>query len=345
MSATRPEESETDDAREGTHSPTSSVPAPARRSVAEFTGVSKKFGSVQALHEVDLRVRSGLVYGVLGPNGAGKTTLLRVVLGLVRPDAGSVTVLGHRPGQPGALAHIGALIESPAFVPHLSGRANLRVLARARGLPDDEVARVLRVMDLQDRADERFHGYSLGMGQRLGVAAALLGNPPLLILDEPTNGLDPQGVASMREFIRRLGEDGTTVLLSSHLLSEVQQICDRVVVINRGRVIADDTVTALRDHSGTTVLKVWVSPVEQAGQVLDQHASEAGVTLVEDSDDPYWRLETTPETVPELVNALVKAGIAVYEVRRERPSLEDVFFGLTRDETTDASVPPEGVQP
>ncbi|NEE03713.1 ABC transporter ATP-binding protein [Phytoactinopolyspora halotolerans] len=348
----------------------------------EIAGVRKSFGAVHALRGVDLRVMPGHVYGVLGPNGAGKTTLLRIVLGLVRPDGGSVTVLGGRPGHPETLKGIGALVESPAFVPYLSGRTNLKVLARARGLPNDEVARVLQVVDLTDRADERFAGYSLGMGQRLGVAAALLGSPGLLILDEPTNGLDPEGVASMRTFIRRIGEQGTTVLLSSHLLSEVQQICDRVIVINNGRVIADDTVSAVRARTGATVLKIWASPTDEAGpvltEILDRSAPvgddsdesmssedaatgsvpEAGAgadpttprvgagsacpVRVEDQDQPYWRLETTPEIVPELVRGLVRAGIAVHEIRRERPSLEDVFFTLTRDDADPAPVANEG---
>ncbi|TCM51227.1 ABC transporter ATP-binding protein [Kribbella sp. VKM Ac-2568] len=291
----------------------------------QVDAVRKSFGAVAALRGVSLEVRPGQVYGVLGPNGAGKTTLLRILLGLVRPDDGSVRVLGRAPGSPQALRRIGALIETPAFVPHLSGRTNLQVLARARGLRDAEVDRVLEVVELQHRGGDRFSGYSLGMGQRLGVAAALLGDPALLILDEPTNGLDPEGVATMRTLIRDLGRSGTTVLLSSHLLGEVQQICDRVVVIDRGLVIADDTVSAIRDRPGTTALDIWATPLETAGQVL----ADLTVELVGEGEDRHWHLETAPDDVPGLVRALVAAGVDVHEIRRERQTLEGVFFALT----------------
>ncbi|WP_116950980.1 ABC transporter ATP-binding protein [Jiangella endophytica] len=302
--------------------------------VVRVRGVTKAYDAVTALAGVDLEVGGGEVYGLLGPNGAGKTTLMRVLLGLVRPDDGAVTVLGRPPGAPAALRSIGALIERPAFVPHLSGRTNLRVLSRARGLRDDEADRVLGVVELTGRADDRYSGYSLGMGQRLGVAAALLGDPRLLILDEPTNGLDPEGVASMRALVRRLGSDGTTVLLSSHLLSEVQQVCERVVVLDRGRVIAEDAVDELRLRAGGTVLRVDAGPADRARAVLAEFAGADAVTPVDDDDGgggPGWQLPVEPEDVPRLVRALVEAGVDVHELRRERRSLEDVFFALTRD--------------
>ena len=294
----------------------------------QVSGVRKAFGKVDALRGVGLEVLPGQVYGLLGPNGAGKTTLLRILLGLVRPDEGSVSVLGRPPGTPEALRRVGALIETPAFVPRLSGRTNLQVLARARGLSDTEVDRVLKVVELTSRANDRFIGYSLGMGQRLGVAAALLGGPSLLILDEPTNGLDPEGVASMRSLVRDLGAAGTTVLFSSHQLGEVQQICDRVVVIDRGLVIADDTVTAIRDRPGSVALDVWATPSDQAGRILaeytGQRPAEAG-----DPGNRHLHLEATPDDIPGLVRALVAAGIDVHEIRRERQTLEGVFFALT----------------
>jgi ABC-type multidrug transport system ATPase subunit len=323
--------------------PTETAPSRPERVVAttatvEVGGVRKSFGKVDALRGVSLKVLPGQVYGLLGPNGAGKTTLLRILLGLVRPDEGSVSVLGHQPGTPEVLRQVGALIETPAFVPHLSGRTNLQVLARAKGLPDTEVDRVLQVVELQHRGHDRFTGYSLGMGQRLGVAAALLGGPKLLILDEPTNGLDPEGVASMRSLVRSLGADGTTVLFSSHQLGEVQQICDRVVVIDRGLVIADDTVTAIRDQPGSVALDLWVTPAEQAGRILAEYT---GQTPVEAGDpgDRHWHLDATPDDIPGLVRALVAAGIDIHELRRERQTLEGVFFALTAhdDEPTEES--------
>ncbi|MFG3257271.1 ABC transporter ATP-binding protein [Streptomyces sp. NPDC048172] len=295
------------------------------------SGVSKNFAHVTALRGVDLDVAPGQVYGVLGPNGAGKTTLLRILLGLVRPDSGTVSVLGMPPGTATALHSIGALIERPAFVPHLSGRNNLRVLARARALPDTEVERVLATVQLEQRADDRFAGYSLGMGQRLGIAAALLGDPRLLILDEPTNGLDPEGVASMRELVRSLGTGDTTVLLSSHVLGEVQQLCERVVVIDRGQVIAEDSVEALRTRAGGTVLHVRATPDGKARAVLVEHAP--GATPPREGGGPEtgtWQVRTAPDGVPGLVRALVAAGVDVHEIRPERRSLEDVFFTLTQ---------------
>ncbi|WP_433011827.1 ABC transporter ATP-binding protein [Kribbella sp. CA-294648] len=328
--------------------------APTLSAAVQVTDVHKSFGAVQALRGVSLEVAPGQVYGVLGPNGAGKTTLLRILLGLVRADRGSVTVLGRRPGASEALRRVGALIESPAFVPHLSGRTNLQVLARAGGQPDTEVDRVLDVVELSHRAGDRFGGYSLGMGQRLGVAAALLGEPTLLILDEPTNGLDPEGVASMRTLIRDLGAAGTTVLLSSHQLGEVQQICDRVVVIDRGLVIADDTVAAIRDRPGSTALELWATPLAEAGQILATRtgartteavaggaaggvAGEPVLAEVGEVGDRHWRLSGAPDDVPGLVRALVAAGIDVHEVRRERQTLEGVFFALTAHDGQEAS--------
>ncbi|MEV8373848.1 ABC transporter ATP-binding protein [Kribbella sp. NPDC056861] len=306
--------------------PTGAVAAAA---TVQVSGVRKAFGQVEALRGVSLEVLPGQVYGLLGPNGAGKTTLLRILLGLVRPDDGSVTVLGRRPGTPEALRQVGALIEAPAFVPHLSGRVNLQVLARAKGLPDAEVDRVLEVVELKHRGNDRFSGYSLGMGQRLGVAAALLGSPALLILDEPTNGLDPEGVASMRSLVRRLGAGGTTVLFSSHQLGEVQQICDRVVVIDRGLVIADDTVDAIRDQPGSVTLDVWATPADQATRILAEYTGQSPVEAG-DASDPHLHLAAAPDDVPGLVRALVAAGIDVHEIRRERQTLEGVFFALTK---------------
>ncbi|WP_214105613.1 ABC transporter ATP-binding protein [Acrocarpospora catenulata] len=294
--------------------------------VVELANVTKAFGAVQAVRGVTLRVEPGQVYGLLGPNGAGKTTLMRILLGLVRSDAGTVRVLGEPPGDPRTLRRIGALIESPAFVPHLSGRVNLQVLARARGLPDAEVDRVLRVVDLEGAADRRVTGYSLGMRQRLGVAGALLGEPSLLILDEPTNGLDPEGTAAMRSLIRDMAAHAT-VLLSSHLLGEIQQVCDRVVVLDKGEVVAEDSVSELLSRAGERTVVLEAQPADLTEKVLKANDAWSGATR----DDSSWRLELDGAGVPALVRALVEAGVEVHEVRRERRSLEEVFFALTGD--------------
>ncbi|MGI5489751.1 ABC transporter ATP-binding protein [Microtetraspora malaysiensis] len=298
--------------------------------VVELESVTKAFGTVRAVSGVTLRIDPGQVYGLLGPNGAGKTTLMRILLGLVRGNAGTVKVLGRPPGDPRTLRRIGALIESPAFVPHLSGRVNLQVLARARGLPDAEVVRVLRAVDLDGAADRRVTGYSLGMRQRLGVAGALLGDPSLLILDEPTNGLDPEGTASMRSLIRDLA-GSATVLLSSHLLGEIQHVCDRVVVLDKGEVVAEDSVSALLARSGSRTVIVRARPMDLAEKILMSSDAWSKAVRVGDAADPHFRLELDGDGVPGLVRALVEAGVEIHEIRRERRSLEDVFFALTGD--------------
>jgi ABC-type multidrug transport system ATPase subunit len=214
--------------------------------VASTTSLTKRYGDRVAVDEVSMTVQRGEVYGFLGPNGAGKTTTLRMLLGLVRPTAGSASILGRPAGTYDPDHRVGALIEGPGFHPYLSGRDNLRHLARLSGFPATEVERVLERVDLADRGDDKYKGYSLGMKQRLGVASALMGEPELIVLDEPTNGLDPAGMSDMRALVVDLARGGQTVLLSSHLLAEVQEICDRVGVINGGRLLRESTVADLR---------------------------------------------------------------------------------------------------
>src|SRR5919109_5177884 len=234
--------------------------------VIETRELGKRYdGRIVAVDKLSLRVRRGEVYGFLGPNGAGKTTTLRMLLGLVRPTSGSALVLGAAPGSPESLARVGALIESPTFYPFLSGRDNLRVLARYSDTPEARIEAVLGEVDLATRAGDRFGTYSLGMKQRLGIAGALLKEPELLILDEPTNGMDPAGMAEMRGFIRKLGQGERTVLLSSHLMAEVEQTCDRVGVISKGRLVSEGTVDELR---GRESLWLRADPVAEAERVL-----------------------------------------------------------------------------
>jgi ABC-2 type transport system ATP-binding protein len=291
--------------------------------------LTKRYGHRLAVDDVSLTVRSGEVYGFLGPNGAGKTTTLRMLLGLVRPTAGSATVLGHAPGNPGAVARIGALVEGPGFYPYLAGRDNLRVMARYQGVSDRDVETALERVDLADRGDDPFRSYSLGMKQRLGVASALLGPPDMLVLDEPTNGLDPAGMADMRRLIVDLAAQGQTVMLSSHLLSEVQEICDRVGVIANGRLLTESTVAELR--GGSTVF-LRAEPVERALAVSMQVAGYDAVTRLDDG----LRLEMNTDRAPELARALVDAGAAIHEIRPSERSLEDVFFEMTSgDEDAD----------
>jgi ABC-2 type transport system ATP-binding protein len=285
-------------------------------------GLTKRYGDRLAVDGVGLTVRRGEVYGFLGPNGAGKTTTLRMLLGLVRPTGGEATVLGRPPGAPGALARIGALVEGPGFYPYLSGRDNLRVLARYAGLDEVAVEAALELVDLTGRGSDRFRSYSLGMKQRLGVAAALLGRPELLILDEPTNGLDPAGMADMRNLIRALADHGHTVLLSSHLLGEVQQICDRGGVIAAGRLLAESTMADLRGEGN---LLVRGEPLPAARAVAERVVGADRVSIVNDA----LRVSADAGEAPELTRALVSAGVAVHEVRPGERTLEDAFLALT----------------
>ena len=285
--------------------------------------LTKTFGPRTAVDAVDLTVRRGEVYGFLGPNGAGKTTTLRMLLGLVRPTSGRATVHGLPPGDPVAVARTGSLVEGPGFYPYLSGRENLRVLARYRGLGDREVDRVLERVDLSERGGDRFKTYSLGMRQRLGVAAALLGDPDLLVLDEPTNGLDPAGMADMRALLVDVAAGGQTVLLSSHLLAEVQEICDRVGIISGGRLLVESTVADLR---GATGIRLVADPVERALAVAMEVAGDDAVEV----DGQVLRVSGPAVQAPELARALVGAGVDIAELTPVERSLEDVFFDLTR---------------
>jgi len=291
--------------------------------IVETHSLSKRYGSgVLAVDSVDMSVRRGEVYGFLGPNGAGKTTTLRMLLGLIRPTSGAATVAGHHPGEPVGLARIGSLIESPGFYPYLSGRENLRVVADLAGVGHKRVDEVLDVVELSTRAGRKFGTYSTGMKQRLGVAAALLKDPDLLILDEPTNGLDPQGMAEMRKLIKDIGQGDRTVLLSSHLLGEVEQICDRVGVISNGKLVTQSTVQELLGEDGVLVR---AQPIEQAQDVLTGMFGADAISR----QDGALHLKTKPENSVEINRRLVGAGIAVSELRPFERSLEEVFFQLT----------------
>ncbi|MCA2209475.1 MULTISPECIES: ABC transporter ATP-binding protein [Nocardia] len=290
-------------------------------SIVVTTGLTKRYGEHLAVDAVSMRVGTGEIYGFLGPNGAGKTTTLRMLAGLVRPSAGTATVHGSAPGDPEVLRRVGVLIEGPGFYPYLSGRDNLRVLARYRGLGDREVTQALARVDLTTRADDRFRTYSLGMKQRLGVGAALLGDPDLLVLDEPTNGLDPAGLAEMRSLIVDLAAEGHTVLLSSHQLAEVQEICHRVGVISGGRLLAESTVAELR---GTASLLVRAEPVDVAVEAV-RAVSDAPVRVSAEG----IRIATTTAMAPAVARAVVQAGVDLLELRVDEKSLEEVFFELT----------------
>jgi ABC-type multidrug transport system ATPase subunit len=281
-------------------------------------------------------VAEGSLYGFLGPNGAGKTTTIRMALGLIHPTAGDVEVLGEpmvaaTSRGHAALLQVGALVEEPAFIKYLSGRLNLAYHARAGGPPVDREARLaridetLRLVGLEAAAEKKVKSYSQGMRQRLGIAQALLGKPRLLVLDEPTNGLDPQGMREVRVLLRRLADDGVTVFVSSHLLFEVESICDRVGVLARGRLVAEGSPGELRSKTTGGGVRIEVDDRTRALRVL------AGMSGVEVRDDGTGsiRVRLTDGATPSGVNAaLVRAGVGVAALVPEQDSLEDVFVSL-----------------
>jgi ABC-type multidrug transport system ATPase subunit len=291
--------------------------------VVETHGLTKRFGNgVLAVDSVDMSVRRGEVYGFLGPNGAGKTTTLRMLVGLIRPTSGTASVAGHAPGDPAGLVRTGSLIETPGFYPYLSGRENLKVVADLAGVRHKRVEEVLDIVELASRAGRNFGTYSTGMKQRLGVAAALLKDPELVILDEPTNGLDPQGMAEMRKLIKDIGQGDRTVLLSSHLLGEVEQICDRVGVISNGKLVKQSTVQELVGEEGVLVR---AEPIDRAEEVLARMLGAAAISR----QDGALHLKTQPARSVEINRELMNAGVGVIELRPFERSLEEVFFQLT----------------
>lgn len=295
--------------------------------VVETRGLRKVYRDrghrVVAVDDLDLTVERGGVHGFLGPNGSGKTTTIRMLLGLARPDGGEIRVLGEQlPDRlPDVLGRVGAVVEQPQFSPDLSGRRNLQLLARTVGLPKSRVDDVIERVDLGARAKRRYRGYSFGMRQRLALAAALLKEPELLVLDEPTNGLDPAGISDMRELIAGLGASGVTVLLSSHVLAEVQQLCSSVSIIGDGTLLASGKVDDLLGEN-TAHTRVGVRDVDQATLVL----TAAGFAVTRDGDDLLVQGHDHPE---EITRALAAHELYVTELSAVRPDLESFFLVLT----------------
>jgi ABC-2 type transport system ATP-binding protein len=292
-------------------------------------GLVKRYGSLVAVDHVDLTVERGDVYGFLGPNGAGKTTTLRMLLGLIRPTSGTVELFGRDPLRLGAraLEGVAGFVEGPRFYPYLSGRKNLELLARydALGAGRRELDEVLDLVELLDRAKDRVGGYSHGMRQRLGIAASLLRRPRLLLLDEPATGLDPAGMRDMRALVKRLAEQGITVLLSSHLLFEVEELCNRVGVVSRGRVVREGRLAdLLHEASGTYRLET-----NDPGRALEIVRTHGFADATRDRD--AIRLRATPAAVGELSIALGRSGVGILVLAPEAASLEELFLRLTED--------------
>jgi ABC-2 type transport system ATP-binding protein len=297
--------------------------------VVETTGLTKHFGEVRAVQDLSLAVPRGTVFGLLGPNGAGKTTIIGTLLGLIRPTAGTIRLFGTESNgsTDAAVRRIGAIMETPAFYPYLSGRDNLRYFQGIAGSDrPDEIERLLDLVGLTDRADARFNTYSLGMKHRLGLAYSLLGDPELLLLDEPTNGLDPSGMAEVRQLLRELGDGERTVVLASHLLNEVEQVCDNVAILSKGRVIAEGGVSDLigrRDR-----LRLSTTDDAAARRVM---AELDWVGSVVDGDGAML-VEVAPRRAGELSEVLARVAVYPTELQTVVTSLEQYFLEVTGEE-------------
>ena len=297
----------------------------------ETHGLTKRFGGRTAVNGVDLVVPRGCAFGYLGPNGAGKTTLIRVLLGLTHADAGTMKLLGHSvpAHRDVALARVGAIVDEPRFHQHLTGRQNLQILAAAR--EQAATARIESALDrvgILHRANDKVSKYSMGMRQRLGVAACLLGDPHLLILDEPMNGLDPAGMADMREMILSLVAEGRTVVLSSHLLDEIERTCDAVAIVDQGRIIRQGPINELLAGSSLEV-EIDCDAPATAQSLLADNSFGATVTVLEDCLHVSLPAGTPRDVVAEVNRILVTSGVSVYRLQENRATLEAWFLEVT----------------
>jgi len=294
--------------------------------VIETEGLTKHYGETVAVDGISFTVEPGQIFGFLGPNGSGKTTTIGMLLGILTPTGGTFRLFGVPPGPrlDRARRRVGATLEQPNFYPYLSGRDNLRLTARVKGVGTEEMDRVLEVVGLGRRAGDRYEGYSLGMKQRLALAATMLGDPDLIVLDEPANGLDPEGMREIRRIVRRLGEGGTTVFLSSHLLSEVERTCTHVAILREGSIVRRGTVESV---TGSSVLARVEAP--DAGGLVTALEAYPGVISVERDAEGAARVELEDDDLAALNRFLVDREVYVSHLSRERRSLEDAFLEIT----------------
>ncbi len=289
-------------------------------------GLTRRFGKIAAVQGLDLRIPEGSITAFLGPNGAGKTTTIRLLLGLLKPTNGTCEVLGHRPGHPEALRQLGAMVESPSLYGHLTGYENVEITRLMRNAQRTETDRVLQVVGLTKDARRTVQQYSLGMRQRLAMALALIGNPRLLVMDEPTNGLDPSGIQEIRELIRHVPRtNGATVFLSSHILGEVEQIATQVVVIHRGKLRYQGPMAELGAH-GPTRLQVRVDDPAKGEALLRANGVQVS------SESPFLVVDTGETGAPGVATCLVQGGLSLYELTPRRKNLEARFLELLEAE-------------
>jgi len=297
--------------------------------IVQTEKLSKSFGKEQAVSNINLKIRKGEIYGFLGPNGAGKTTTIRMLLGLMKPSSGTIKIFQKdlKKERINILAKVGSLVENPSYYPHLTAYENLEALRKILGVPKSRIDEVLEIVRLKDAADKKVKGFSLGMKQRLGIAASLLHNPELLILDEPTNGLDPSGIIEIRNLIKRLPEEyGMTIIISSHLLSEIDQMATQVGIVTKGKMIFQDSIEAMRRFAQPKVV-IKVSDSEKGWRSLVANGIKA-----EHKDDLILFDECSDEKVAHIVQILVQEGVSVYRVEEEKRSLEEIFLQMTTGE-------------
>jgi ABC-2 type transport system ATP-binding protein len=298
--------------------------------------LTRRFGEIVAVRELDLEIAGGGVVGLVGPNGSGKSTLIRLLLGLIRPTSGTASVFDSPISHPSAYAaRVGALVENPAFVPSLSAQTNLRSLARLRGISNARVDEVLDTVGLLGRSKEPVKRFSLGMKQRLGIAAALLPDPELLVLDEPTNGLDPAGIVEIRGLLRRLGDEGRTVIVSSHLLSEIEVACDSLAVIRYGELLFWGPLSDLVTQAGECIEVVPEHP-QDVDRLADALRSRGWKATARDED---VRVDAPGARAAEVNRAAAQAGITLRALRPLEASLEEVFLRMTGDDSGDNGRP------
>ncbi len=288
--------------------------------------LTRRFGDIVALRELDLEISGGGVVGLVGPNGSGKSTLIRLLLGLIKPTSGTATVFGTPISHPLTYAaRVGALVEGPAFVPTLSARTNLRSLARLRGIPGGRVEEVLETVGLLDRSKEPANRFSLGMKQRLGIAAALLPDPELLVLDEPTNGLDPAGIVEIRTLLRRLGDEGRTVVVSSHHLSEIEAACDALAVVRYGDLLFSGPMSELVSRAGGCI-EAQPEHIADVARLADLLASRGWTVSMREGD---VLVDAPASQAADVNRAATEAGMTLCALRSRNASLEDVFLRMT----------------
>lgn len=300
--------------------------------VVELQNVTKKIKGKTIIDDLSFSVRRGEVYGFLGPNGAGKTTSIRMMVGLMSMTSGNIVIEGHniRTDRAKAMAHVGAIVENPELYKFMTGRKNLQHFVRMSGKPitEERIKEIVKLVDLENALDKKVKTYSLGMRQRLGVAQALLHNPSILILDEPTNGLDPAGIRELRDYLRHLAKkENISILVSSHLLSEIELMCDRVLIIQNGKFVGERSLDPNEEGEQSQAMAIRFV-VDDAAKAMEVLASTAWKASVE--EDSAVKVELMHDEIPTAVQKLVQAGVLIYEVRTVAPTLEETFLSMTK---------------